>query len=148
MSNDKNLSSSRLKAYHIFLMSCLLTTLMILNSNNVNEAKALQKENERANALFSRIISIRNLEESISTLNHDDSDAVCARGSKELNEYYKTGDLSKIDLDDEGIKSEEKDQSYMKALRAIVKKFVDGDDKEEEEDDNTLRTLEKEFYLC
>ena len=142
MSNGKNLSTSRLKAYHIFLMSCLLTTLMILNSNNVNEAKALQKENERANALFSRIISIRNLDESISTLNHDDSDAVCARGSKELNEYYKTGDLSKIDLDDDGIKSEEKDQSYMKALRAIVKKFVDGDDKEEE-DDNTLRTLEE-----
>ena len=142
MSNGKNLSTSRLKAYHIFLMSCLLTTLMILNSNHVNEAKALQKENERANALFSRIISIRNLDESTPTINHDDSDAVCARGSKELNEYYKTGDLSKIDLDDDGIKSEEKDQSYMKALRAIVKKFIDGDDKDEDDDD-TLRTLEE-----
>ena len=142
MSNGKNLSTSRLKAYHIFLMSCLLATLMILNSNRVNEAKALQKENERANALFSRIISIRNLDESTPTINHDDSDAVCARGSKELNEYYKTGDLSKIDLDDDGIKSEEKDQSYMKALRAIVKKFIDGDDKDEDDDD-TLRTLEE-----
>ena len=142
MSNGKNLSTSRLKAYHILLMSCLLTTLMILNSNHVNEAKALQKENERANALFSRIISIRNLDESTPTINHDDSDAVCARGSKELNEYYKTGDLSKIDLDDDGIKSEEKDQSYMKALRAIVKKFIDGDDKDEDDDD-TLRTLEE-----
>ena len=79
MSNGKNLSTSRLKAYHIFLMSCLLTTLMILNSNHVNEAKALQKENERANALFSRIISIRNLDESTPTINHIIKQVTCPK---------------------------------------------------------------------
>ena len=43
MSNGQKPPTSKLKSYHIFLMSCLLTTFMILNSNRVNEAKACKK---------------------------------------------------------------------------------------------------------
>ena len=136
MSNGLKQSTSKLKTYHIFFISCLLTTFMVLNSNRVNEARTLKKENEKADTLFSKIISLRNLDASTGTVNHQNSEGVCALGSDDLNDYYKTGDLSKIDLDDDGIKSEDKDKSYMKALRTIVKNLVDGGG-EEEDDDNT-----------
>ena len=135
MSNGLKQSTSKLKTYHIFFISCLLTTFMVLNSNRVNEARTLKKENEKADTLFSKIISLRNLDASTGTVNHQNSEGVCALGSDDLNDYYKTGDLSKIDLDDDGIKSEDKDKSYMKALRTIVKNLVDGGG-EEEDDDN------------
>ena len=142
MSNDKKPPTSKLKSYHIFLMSCLLTTFMILNSNSVNEAKTLQKENERVNSLFSKIITLRKLDTPSEPVNHANSEAVCSLGSDDLNEYYKTGDPSKIGLDNDGIKSEDKDKSYMKALRNIVKKLVDGDDSEDDESSGSrLRRL-------
>ena len=133
MSNGQKPSTSKLKSYHIFLISCLLTTFMILNSNRVNEAKTLQKENERANSLFAKIITLRNLDTSSEPVSHHNSDAVCALGSDDLNDYYKTGDASKIGLDNDGIKSEDKDKPYMIALRNIVKKLVDGDDDEDDD---------------
>ena len=133
MSNGQKPPTSKLKSYHIFLMSCLLTTFMILNSNRVNEAKTLQKENERANSLFAKIITLRNLDTSSEPVSHHNSDAVCALGSDDLNDYYKTGDASKIGLDNDGIKSEDKDKPYMIALRNIVKKLVDGDDDEDDD---------------
>ena len=133
MSNGQKPPTSKLKSYHIFLMSCLLTTFMILNSNRVNEAKTLQKENERANSLFAKIITLRNLDTSSEPVTHHNSDAVCALGSDDLNDYYKTGDPSKIGLDNDGIKSEDKDKPYMIALRNIVKKLVDGDDDEDDD---------------
>ena len=133
MSNGQKPPTSKLKSYHIFLMSCLLTTFMILNSNRVNEAKTLQKENERANSLFDKIITLRNLDTSSEPVTHHNSDAVCALGSDDLNDYYKTGDASKIGLDNDGIKSEDKDKPYMIALRNIVKKLVDGDDDEDDD---------------
>ena len=133
MSNGQKPPTSKLKSYHIFLMSCLLTTFMILNSNRVNEAKTLQKENERANSLFDKIITLRNLDTSSEPVTHHNSDAVCALGSDDLNDYYKTGDPSKIGLDNDGIKSEDKDKPYMIALRNIVKKLVDGDDDEDDD---------------
>ena len=142
MSNDKKPPTSKLKSYHIFLMSCLLTTFMILNSNSVNEAKTLQKENERVNSLFSKIITLRKLDTPSEPVNHANSEAVCSLGSDDLNEYYKTGDPSKIGLDNDGIKSEDKDKSYMIALRNIVKKLVDGDDSEDNESSGSrLRRL-------
>ena len=133
MSNGLKQSTSKLKTYHIFFISCLLTTFMVLNSNRVNEARTLKKENEKADTLFSKIISLRNLDASTGTVNHQNSEGVCALGSDDLNDYYKTGDLSKIDLDDDGIKSEDKDKSYMKALRTIVKNLVDGGGEEEDD---------------
>ena len=143
MSNGLKQSTSKLKTYHIFFISCLLTTFMVLNSNRVNEARTLKKENEKADTLFSKIISLRNLDASTGTVNHQNSEGVCALGSDDLNDYYKTGDLSKIDLDDDGIKSEDKDKSYMKALRTIVKNLVDGGGEEEDDNINGGRILRR-----
>ena len=49
------------------------------------------------------------------------TEEVCSRASDDLNDYYKTGDLSKIDIDDYEIECEDKDKSYMKNLIEIVK---------------------------
>ena len=58
------------------------------------------------------------------------SDKVCSKGHEELREYYKTGDLSKIGEEDNGIKCEDKNKPYLKALINIIKIAI-GDEGEE-----------------
>ena len=121
----KDYPSSKLKPWHIFLMSCLLTSLMILNSNYIYEKRAMKTPNEKTNNLLDESVSLRNLQEPNDNVNHENSDEVCSRGSDSLIEYYKTGDLSKIDLDEEEIECEDKDKDYMQALIALVKKILE-----------------------
>ena len=135
----KDYPSSKLKPWHIFLMSCLLTSLMILNSNYIYEKRAMKTPNEKTNNLLYESVSLRNLQEPNDNVNHENSDEVCSRGSDSLIEYYKTGDLSKIDLDEEEIECEDKD--YMQALIALVKKNI-GNDKDEGGEEEHLRYLE------
>ena len=129
---------SKLKSYHIIFFGCILGIILMLNSNNVNEQKLKMKQNKDQIALFNKIISKRNLEEAnpVNPQEEDDegiiiTDAVCSHASDELKEYYKTNDLSKIDLDNGAIKCEDKDEDYMKALIEIVKKLVEGDNENE-----------------
>ena len=137
----KDYPSSKLKPWHIFLMSCLLTSLMILNSNYIYEKRAMKTPNEKTNNLLDESVSLRNLQEPNDNVNHENSDEVCSRGSDSLIEYYKTGDLSKIDLDEEEIECEDKDKDYMQALIALVKKNI-GNDKDEGGEEEQLRYLE------
>ena len=134
MTKEKEIINPRLKTYHIFLLSCLLCSVLILNSNYVNEQRAKKKLNTQNNKLFNDVISLRKLEPQ----SNSDTDEVCSRGSDDLIEYYKTGDLSLIDLDDDPIECDDKDADYMKALRGLMRNLVGGGD-----DDERLRNLDE-----
>ena len=137
----ENNSFSKLKPFHIIIISCMLASLMILNSNNVNEKRAIKRSSIEKKISFNQMTSIRKLQGP--EMNHEDSDKVCSRGSDSLVEYYKTGDLAKIDLDEDEIECEDKDKDYMQALIEIVRKNVGGDD-DDEGDEQRLRDLEEE----
>ena len=136
--------SSKLKPYHIIIMSCLLATIMIINSNNVNKDRALMKENVEKDVLFRKIIGGRLLSErNLEVNNHENSEKVCSKGSDDLIDYYKTGDPSKIGLDDDDIKCEDKDTDYMKALIDLVRNNI-GDNKKNTDTPENLRMIEEE----
>ena len=135
MSKEHDKSKIELKPYHIFILSCLLASLMILNSNNVNNKRAslkLAKENE---ITFTNMVKLRKLEDSERT------QEICSRASDKLNEYYETGDLGKIDLDNDPIKCEDQDTSYMQALIGIVRDLADDEDPRPQEN---LRNLKED----
>jgi len=134
MTKEKEIINPRLKTYHIFLLSCLLCSVLIINSNYVNEQRSKKKLNTQNNKLFNDVISLRKLEPQ----SNSDTDEVCSRGSEDLIEYYKTGDLSLIDLDVDPIKCDDKDADYMKALRGLMRNLVGGGD-----DDERLRNLDE-----
>ena len=144
MSKDKTNLKTRLKPYHIILLSCILSPFLILNSNNVNNQIKEAHLNKEKNELFTKIIKGRML----SSQENSATEEICSRASDDLNEYYKTGDLSKIDLDDDAIECEDKDKSYMKALIEVVRSLIDGDDNSNDDDngdgdDGTLRNLKE-----
>jgi len=134
MTKEKEIINPRLKTYHIFLLSCLLCSVLIINSNYVNEQRSKKKLTTQNNKLFNDVISLRKLEPQ----SNSDTDEVCSRGSDDLIEYYKTGDLSLIDLDEDPIKCDDKDADYMKALRGLMRNLVGGGD-----DDERLRNLDE-----
>ena len=134
MTKDEDLFVSKLKPYHIILISCLLCTVMIFNSNYVNEQRAKERLNKEMSETYNEMMSLRRLE------GNSNSDKVCSKGSDDLIEYYKTGDLSLIDLEDGAIKCEDKDASYMKALRGLARKLLGDSDGSS---DNTLRNLDE-----
>jgi len=107
---------------------------MIFNSNYVNEQRAKERLNKEMSETYNEMMSLRRLE------GNSNSDKVCSKGSDDLIEYYKTGDLSLIDLEEGAIKCEDKDASYMKALRGLARKLF-GDSGGSSE--NTLRNLDE-----
>ena len=129
---------SKLNSIHIILLGCILGCLLIINSNHVNEKKAQIKLSKEQDALFNRIVSKRKLEAN-SKINE-----VCSRGSDALINYYETGDLSKIDLDEGSIKCEDCGQEHMRALIDLIENLVgggDGDEDDDDDDDNTTPNL-------
>ena len=171
MSNENKKLSQKIKVYHILILGVILSPLIIINSNYVNNQRAEEKLYKEKSRLFNKIILGRNLEptdpdtpapdteedpEKTKEGEKDDTKSkineVCDLGSDELKNYYKTGKLEEIDLKDGEIKSEDKDKDYIKALISIIKSKLggDGDDKEEEkekdnsDDDNGRRNLNGE----
>ena len=135
MTNEQNGAKSRLKPYHIILLSCLLSTMLIKNSNTVNNNRAQKKLNQEKTELFNKIVYGRMLS---GTAPNPNTEEVCSRASDDLKEYYQTGDPSKIDLDNDAIDCKDKDKSYMKALIDLVKSYVGDDD---DGNDDRLRNL-------
>ena len=126
----------KIKSYHIFLFSCLLASLMILNSNNVNNQKQALKSQKQSEEFFSEMMKIRKL-----SGGNSNTEEVCSRADDDLIDYYKTGDLSKIDLDNDPIECEDKDKSYMKTLIDIVREMADDDSSSNSGDGSRLRNL-------
>ena len=138
MTGEQSEKLSKLKPYQIILISCLLGSILVINSNYVNKNRDVVRLNKQKEELFDSIIQRRNLQ------SKNYSEEVCSRASDDLIEYYKTGDLSKIDIDGSGsIECKNKDSGYMKALISIVR-AVSGDDKEDSNDvdGDRLRNLE------
>ena len=137
MTKEKENFNPGLKSYHIFLLSCLLCSVLIINSNYVNEKRSKKQLHYQSNKNFDELITLRKLEPQ----SNSNTDEVCSRGSDDLIEYYRTGDLSLIDLDEDPIECDDKDADYMKALRGLMRNLVGGDD----DDDNggRLRNLDE-----
>ena len=131
MTKEQKENITQLKPYQVFLLSCLLGSILILNSVYVNKNRDLVKLNKEKGILFNNIIRGRKLSEDDEPVTY--SDEICSRGSKSLIEYYETGDLAKIDLNNGEIKCDDADSGYMKALIDIVKSFT-GEGDEEEDD--------------
>ena len=122
---SSKLEISKLKAYHFILLGCLLGILLVVNSNYVNQKKLKIQQEKNEQALFNRLISQRRLQDNSPPAGNFaeeevyESDIICSYASDELQEYYNTCDLSKID--------------YMKTLIEIVKSLIDDDDENEGE---------------
>ena len=136
MNTEKNKSKFNLKAYHLILLSCLLGTIFVLNSNYVNEKRTEDKLNKEKNTLFNEIMSKRALQESVVESGENSgletktkkSDNICENGSEDLKAYYKSGDLSKIDLEDKSIECKDKNKNYMKDLINMIREVVGEDE--------------------
>ena len=132
MTNEQSDNVSMLKPYQIILISCLLGSILVANSNYVNKNRELARLNKQKGELFDTIIQRRKLQ------SQNYSEEVCSRASDDLNEYYNTGDLSKIDIDGiEAIECKNKDSKYMKALISIVRSVSDNDEDSNNVDDDT-----------
>jgi hypothetical protein len=79
------------------------------------------------------LASLSEGDENSGTQEIKNSKSVCSRGSDDLNSYYKTGDKSKINLDVEGIECKNKNDDYMQAMIALVKKYVENNDTDSSE---------------
>ena len=135
MTNERKKNSPNLKAYHIIILACILSPLLIMNSKYVNNQKNQKKIYKEKSKLFEKILKSRKLEENEGAKEGEEavakkeetdipktpSDKVCDKGHAELREYYKTGDLEKIGEKDDGIHCEDKDKDYLKALINIIK---------------------------
>ena len=128
MNTEKTQSKFNLKSYHIILLSCLLGTIFVLNSNYVNEKRTEDKINKEKNSLFNKIMSTRLLEDTEGDDTTRKSKEICSRGSDDLKSYYRTGDLSKIGLQDKAIECEDKDENYMKNLIDMVREIAGEDE--------------------
>ena len=72
---------------------------------------------------------------------------ICKRGSNELREYYQTGDLSKIDLENKNIKYEDKDKDYMKALIDNIRELVNEEDNFEDKEDQKILGIHQKLLI-
>ena len=154
MTNERKKNSPNLKPYHIILLTYILSQLINMNLNYVNNKRAQKKIYKEKSKLFEKILKARKLEENEGGEEEGEeegeegeskplkgSDKVCAKGHEELREYYKTGDLSKIGEKDNGITCEDKDKAYLKALINIIKTAT-GDEGENSENQETRNLLE------
>ena len=134
MTNEKKESILKLKSYHIIILGCLLSSLLIINSNYVNDQRAKAKLYKEKSQLFDQIMMKRYLQEQEQPKNP--TDEICKRGTQDLIDYYKTGNLETIDLKDEKIKCEDKDKDYINALINLIKKFAGGQGKGDDNEEN------------
>ena len=125
-----------LKPINIIFLSCLLGVILIVNSNYANKEKLLNKKNEIIEYLFSP----RKLEGS----NIDYSQKVCSKASDDLNEFYATGDFSKIGLEDDRIKCDDKEATYLQNLINLVNHARD---KEGVELEGSLEDSAKDYAM-
>ena len=112
MTKKSNEISPKLKYYHIILIAMIISPFLVLNSNSVNKKKE-QRKIFKQNEIFMRKLYGRNLSFK------EDTNIICKKGTEELQQYYETGDSSKIGLKEGPIKNNKNDE-YINALINIV----------------------------
>ena len=146
MKSELKKMSQKIKYYHILILGLILSPLIIINSNYVNNQRAEDKLYKEKSRLFDKIISGRYLdeekekekdkEEKKESSSSDGVNEVCERGSDELKSYYKSGNLGDIELEEGVIECKDKDKDYMKAIINIIKSKLKEENKEGEESDS------------
>lgn len=132
---------SKLKYYLTFLLVCLLFLIVILNVNYINNKRKKEKLYQEKSNLFEKIILGRGLEgegEGEGDKSENKTE-ICNKTSDKLKNYYKTGDLSVMGIDEHNITG--KDGEHIQALINIVKISFDKNktkNKEENDDDSSL----------
>ena len=148
MTNEKKDFFQKIKYYHIIILACVLSPLLVLNTNYANIKREKNKLNKQKAQLFDEILYNRKLEEG-DTDNLDGTEKVCKRGSEELQKYYKTGDLETICLNKDPIKCEDNEEQYFIFLKKIIKSYLgDGDGNEKDiefNDESHIRNLQAEI---
>ena len=133
--------SQKIKYYHILILGLILSPLIIINSNYVNNQRDEDKLYKEKSRLFDKIISGRYLdeeekekekEEKKESSSSDGVNEVCERGSDELKSYYKSGNLGDIEIEEGVIECKDKDKDYMKAIINIIKSKLKEENKEGE----------------
>ena len=130
MTKKKSQLNESLKLYQMLILGCILSSLLILNSNFILIEKGKNNLNEEKRKLFDKIISKRLLEGDETNANEEPlegSDKVCDKGSDKLKKYYKSGDLKDLGLkEDEDLKYEGKGEPYFDSLINIIKSALGG----------------------
>ena len=78
----RNELEEKFKSYHIILLSCLLASLMILNSNYVNNQRQEIKSKQQSEEFFTEMLNLRKLSNE-----NPKTEEVCSRASDDLNDY-------------------------------------------------------------
>ena len=130
MTKKKSQLNESLKLYQMLILGCILSSLLILNSNFIVNENRKDNLNEEKRKLFDKIISKRLLEGDETNANEEPlegSDKVCDKGSDKLKKYYKSGDLKDLGLkEDEDLKYEGKGEPYFDSLINIIKSALGG----------------------
>jgi hypothetical protein len=100
---------------YLFIFFLLLSGFFL----TINDIK------KKKNIFFKKIIRERILTDLTDELLQEsdytyEANQICSHISTDLEQYYKTGSLSEIDIDDITIECPDKDKDYMKALISIV----------------------------
>ena len=77
----------------------IISPFLVLNSNSINKKKE-QRKILKQNEIFMRKLYGRNLDF------EEDTNAICKKETKELQNYYKTGEPKTIKLEEGEIKKE------------------------------------------
>jgi len=138
-------AKSKLKFYHFILLGCLLGVILIVNSDYVNNKKAENKLNQEKRDLFDKIVYGRKLEGTPANSNPvqsgDDEEeyetvVICKRADKQLRDYYSnSATLKDLGISEDKIECEDKNEDYMKALISLIRNLIDGDSKDNEDEE-------------
>ena len=126
--------NQKIKPYLIIILSCILSPLLIMNSNYINNQRTKPYTYKEKSKIFDKLIKTRKLRENQKEiLSFKVSDKICEKSHEELRDYYKTGDLEIIGEEDNVIKAEdkEKDKAHFKALINIIDFWIKDKDKNE-----------------
>ena len=117
--------SQKLKFSLIIITALFASSLGIIIWNNFIYQREFNKTYKEKSQLYDKIFESRNLQEIVEENIYDKSfDKICAKGHKYLKEYYKTGNIDKIDgLDDKILTYDKKDKDkiHIKSLINIIK---------------------------
>ena len=113
MTNQKSQYNPKLKSYHIILIATLLSPLIILNSNYVNQKRLLEKNKMSPIEEFPFLRKLNDYKE--------DTNSICSKGSEKQKKYYETGNLEEVGIKEEKDNSNEERPKYIESLINVVR---------------------------
>ena len=120
---------------HHFLF---LLILLLLNSNTINSSKSKFNLLKSNNSIFPK----RNLD-----INECESSKICSGISSGLDHYYRTGDLSQIDLAKNLLDSPDIDESYIETLISLAENKLYKDSHYSNGNNSELNLKELAFHF-